>query len=422
MRFSSLDAWLAWQETLHPAEIELGLERVGRVLYSLRPEPPPFALITVAGTNGKGSTVALLEAMLCAAGYRVGAYTSPHLLRYNERVRLQGEAVEDGALCAAFEAVDGARGEIPLTYFEFGTLAAVEIFYRAGVEIALLEVGLGGRLDAVNVLEPDVAVVTTVDLDHAEWLGEDREAVGREKAGIFRAGRPAVCGESSPPQSLLAQAVHLGTPLYRLGEAFGAERRDGEWRWWGPDGRQRHALPLPALRGAAQLDNAATALMALELLAGRFPLDNATVRRGLQAVRLAGRFEVVAGEVPLILDVAHNPQAAARLADNLAAMPCQGRTLAVVGMLGDKDLGGVLARLESAIDLWYPAAPAAGRAAPAARLLEALAAVGVAPAAIHMQPSVDTALAAARASSRPGDRIVVFGSFYTVAEAMAGLL
>lgn len=418
MRFNTLADWLAWQETLHPSAIDLGLERVAAVLHRLHPEPPPFVVIAVGGTNGKGSTVAMLEAILHAGGYRVGAYTSPHLLRYNERVRVDGVEADDAALCEAFERIDRARGEISLTYFEFGTLAALDIFWRGGVEVAILEVGMGGRLDAVNVLDADAALVTTVDIDHAQWLGETREQIAFEKAGIYRSSRPAIFGSLDAPASLLVHAAALGARLYRYGQDYGAEPAGEGWRWWGP-GQVRHTLPLPALRGRSQLQNAAGVLMALATLAVRLPLDQAQIRQGLLAVRLPGRFQVRPGAVTLIFDVAHNPQAAEELAANLAALPCQGRTLAVVGMLADKDMAGALARLRAGVDHWYAAALAVPRGAATAQLVQALHAAGVTAERITACDGVAAALAKAQEAARPGDRVVVFGSFYTVAEALA---
>jgi len=418
MRFNSLADWLAWQETLHPSTIDLGLERVAAVLRRLHPEPPSFAVITVGGTNGKGSTVAMLEAILRAGGYRVGAYTSPHLLRYNERVRLDGREAEDAALCDAFERIDQARGDISLTYFEFGTLAALDIFWRSHVDVAILEVGMGGRLDAVNVLEADAAVVTTVDIDHAQWLGATREAIGFEKAGIYRSGRPAIYGSNGVPQSVLDHAAAIGAQLYRYGVEYGAAVEGEGWYWWG-GGRERHALPLPALRGHSQLQNAAGVLMALDAVAERLPLNQAQIRAGLLAVRLPGRFQVQPGEAVRILDVAHNPQAADELAANLAAMPCTGRTLAVVGMLADKDMAGALAKLRHVVDQWYPGGLNVARGATTAQLTQALVVAGVPTNHITASPDVATALTQVQEAVQPGDRIIVFGSFYTVAEALA---
>jgi len=415
VRFHTLQAWLDWQETLHPSAIELGLERPGRVLTSLGLASPRHIVITVAGTNGKGSSVAMLESILRAAGYRVGCYTSPHLRCYNERIRIDGELVDDVRLCEAFERIDQARGETSLTYFEFGTLAAFEIFDHAGLDVAVLEVGMGGRLDAVNLLDADVALVSAIDVDHAAWLGDDREAIGREKAGIFRHGRPAVCSDPHPPRSLLQHAQELGTPLYCLGEAYRYERQGEGWNWQGPDLR-RDALPLPALRGEFQLQNAAGVLMVLALLAEKLPVAPQHLRQGLHSVTLPGRFQVLPGEVATILDVAHNPQSAAALAANLAAMPVTGRTHAVVAMLADKDLGSVIRHMAGVVDHWYPAGLDVFRGADSATLLAALREQGIVAAAPHA--SVAAALAAARQAARPGDRIVVFGSFYTVAQAV----
>lgn len=415
MRFPTLDAWLAWQETLHPSAIELGLERPGQVLAALGLTSPGHTVITVAGTNGKGSSVAMLEGILLAAGYRVGCYTSPHLLRYNERVRIDGEPVSDEALCESFERIDQARGETSLTYFEFGTLAAMDIFARAGLDVVVLEVGMGGRLDAVNLQDADVALVTAIDVDHAVWLGNDREAIGREKAGIFRAQRPAVCSDPNPPASLLQHARELGTDLYLLGKEFRYAASDASWNWQGPtvsfDG-----LPMPVLRGCFQLQNAAGVVMALTLLEDRLPVSPAQLRQGLHRVSLPGRFQVLPGAVTTILDVAHNPQSAEALAANLEAQPVAGRTHAVVGVLADKDLGGVLGPLRDIIDLWYPASLDVPRGADFLTLQHALAEQG-----LEVErgfDSVSEALVAARACARPGDRIVVFGSFYTVAEAL----
>jgi dihydrofolate synthase/folylpolyglutamate synthase len=413
----TLAQWLAFQEGLNPAGVDLGLDRVQAVRRAMGLGDPPFTVVTVAGTNGKGSSVAMLEAILRAAGYRTATYTSPHLLRYNERVRLGGAEVDDEALIEAFEAVEAARGGIPLTYFEFGTLAVLHLFYRHPPDVAVLEVGLGGRLDAVNVLDPDVALITAVDVDHAAWLGEDREDIGREKAGILRAARPAVCSDPRPPASVVDHAASLGAPLYRLGVAFDYRSTASGWTFRGPS-RVRHALPLPALRGAFQLANAAGVLMVLELLDGRWPVDQQAVRRGLTEVALPGRFQVLPGPVPVVLDVAHNPQAAGSLAATLAAWPVPGRTRAVVGMLADKDVAGVLAALAGRVDAWYLAAPDAARAAPVEVLDQAL---GRAVPGAPRRPfgSVAEALAAARGECGEGDRVLVFGSFHTVAEALA---
>ncbi len=414
MRFATLQEWLDWQETLHPSPMDLGLERVAAVHGRLFSAPLPCPVITVAGTNGKGSTVAMLEAILRAAGYRTGAYTSPHLFRYNERVRLDGGPADDATLCEAFAAVDAARGDTTLTYFEFGTLAALWCFHQAAPEVVILEVGMGGRLDAVNVVDPDVAVITTVDLDHVQWLGGDRDTIAGEKAGILRPGRPAVSSDPDTAAAIVETAAALGAPLHRLGAEYRVrERDDGAWDWLGPDGRARHALPLPALRGAHQVRNAAGALMALELLAPRLPLPQAAVREGLQAVRLPGRLQVEPGAPTVVYDVAHNPQAARTLAAALAAMG-GGPLHAVLAMYADKDIQGVTAPLLPLVEHWHLAPLPPPRGASTRTLAQVLAAAG---ARCSEHASVAAALAAARAAVPAPGRVVVFGSFQTVEAA-----
>ena len=419
MRFNSLVDWLSWQETQHHTLIDLGLERVSAVLQRMGLTQPPHTVITVAGTNGKGSCVALLESIYRAAGYRTGSYSSPHLLRYNERIRVLGVEVDDARLCAAFERVDAARNDTSLSYFEWGTLAAFYILHDAKLDVAILEVGLGGRLDAVNILDPDVAVVTSIGIDHVEWLGPDRESIGREKAGIFRAGRPAVCGDPAPPHSLQARAEQLAAPFYRLQVDFGAQVNDDSWSWWGGSagttGYER--LPFPALQGAFQLQNAATAIMAVELLQARLPVSLATIQQGLTTVSLAGRFQVLPGAVTRIFDVAHNPHGAEVLARTLQEYPCTGRTLAVFAMLADKDIAGVVEAMRESVQHWQLAPLATPRAATAEQIMQAVREHS--PAATHaLSASIGDAWHAALVLARPGDRVVVFGSFYTVAAAM----
>lgn len=416
MRFNSLDEWLRWQESLHPSAIDLGLERPGRVLTAMAIGKPADVVITVAGTNGKGSSVALLEAILLAAGYRVGCYTSPHLQRYNERIRIQGEEMSDEALCQSFERIDQARTDTSLTYFEFGTLAAFDLFSRAGLDVAILEVGLGGRLDAVNLLDADVALVTAIDIDHAAWLGNDREVIAREKAGIFRSDHPAVCSDPLPPDSIADYAKELGTPLYLLGRDYRYRDSSDEWSWYGIM-QQREALPLPALRGRFQLQNAAGVLMVLELLQERVPVAPQHLRQGLLSVSLAGRFQVLPGDIPVILDVAHNPQSAASLAENLGRMPLTGRTLAVIAMLEDKDLASVVSKVAPLVDAWYVAGLDVYRGCDATTLATVVA--DVAEARPQVFSRVAEAYAHARADALSGDRIVIFGSFHTVAEVAA---
>jgi len=363
-----LAAWLDYITAQHPAKIALGLERVCEVMARMGLAPPAFA-ITVGGTNGKGSTCAYLECILRVAGYRTGLYTSPHLLRYNERVRLQGEEASDGAIVRGLARVEAARGGTPLTYFEFGTLAALATFEEAAIDVAVLEVGLGGRLDAVNAVDAGCAIVSSVDLDHQAWLGDDRESIGREKAHIYRPGKPALFGDAQPPASLVAHARAIGAPLQVLGRDFRAIAHEG--RQWDFEGRRgaRRALPMPALRGPWQLANAATALAALDEVADRFPVSLGEVKRGLTSVRLAGRLQVLPGRPQVVLDVAHNPHAARALARGLGEMGFANRTIAVFAMLADKDIAGVVEAVAPRVDRWHVATVANERAAGAEQVV-----------------------------------------------------
>jgi dihydrofolate synthase / folylpolyglutamate synthase len=409
-----LAAWLAWQERLHPVEIDLGLERVRVVLRALGLERPPFRVITVGGTNGKGSCVATLEALALEAGLVTGAYTSPHLVRYNERVRVNGAAASDAVLVDAFEAVEAARGATSLSYFEFGTAAAVEIFRRHGVELAILEVGLGGRLDAVNALEPEVAIVTSVGLDHVEWLGPDRESIGREKGGIFRRGRPAVIGDRDPPASLLAAA---GDDALRIGRDFDWREEGDGWRWQA-GALAFGQLPRGPLAAPALLDNAACAIAAFHACA-LLGVDAGLPARALARMHLVGRLQRIPGEVEWWLDVAHNPDGAAVLAKALAAAPCAGRTLVVIGMMGDKDVERVATALAPRADRWIAVTLPPPRGLDGAALAARLAAEVRGP--IATAATVAAGCAQARREARPGDRIVVCGSFHAVGPALEWL-
>jgi dihydrofolate synthase/folylpolyglutamate synthase len=381
--------------------------------------------VTVGGTNGKGSTCAILESILRCAGYRTGLYTSPHLLRYNERVRIAGAEASDEDLVAAFVAVEDARlaacdargAPVTLTYFEFGTLAALWLFAREALDVLILEVGLGGRLDAVNIVDPDVAVVTSVDIDHVDYLGVTREDIGREKAGIFRARRPAVCADTAPPQSLLAAARDAGAELILAGRDFAFADEATQWRFRGPRG-ERFGLPFPALRGSIQLANAATALAVLDLLYPRLPVGGGAVREGLVTAALPGRFQVLPGRPVTVLDVAHNPQAARTLADALFAMGYHPQTIAVCAMLADKDIESVAAAMRARVDRWFVAPLPGPRGATAERIGGALLAAGVAASAIRRFDDVTSAFAAARDAAGEADRIIAFGSFLTVAAAL----
>lgn len=406
----SLSAWLEYIERQHPQAIALGLDRVIEVSRRLQ-SAIHCPVITVGGTNGKGSTCAMLESILRCAGYRAGLYSSPHLLRYNERVRIGGEEADDAVLCEGFEAVEAVRGEVPLTYFEFGTLAALRVFARAGLDALVLEVGLGGRLDAVNVVDADCAVLTSVAIDHVEFLGDTREAIGREKAGIFRAGRPAVVADPSPPAAVLA----ADAKLLLIGRDFGFNVEGTQWSYWGPGGK-RPGLAWPALRGEVQLRNASAAMTALDALRERLTVPMQDVRRGLAEVTLPGRFQVLPGRPQVILDVAHNPEAAATLAANLSAGGFAPETIGVLGMLRDKDIAGVLRAVAPRVTRWHLATLGGPRGASAAELMQFLRAQEIeAPAFEHA--SVAEALAAAKEEAGENDKIVVFGSFLTVAGA-----
>jgi dihydrofolate synthase/folylpolyglutamate synthase len=411
---TSLAGWLEYIEQLHPKTIALGLDRVQQVRRVLALDPA-FPVITVGGTNGKGSVCAMLEAILDLAGYRVGCYTSPHLLRYNERVRIGRSEAADADLARAFAAVEQARQAVPLTYFEMGTLAAMWLFMQQRVEAAVFEVGLGGRLDAVNAFDADCAVVTSVDIDHVDFLGGDRETIGYEKAGIFRSGRPAVCADPAPPASLTQHAGAIGARLLRIGADFGVTVQDRQWQYWGPRGR-RNALPHPVLRGTPQLANAAAAITALESLRERLPVSVNDLRSGLLRAEIPGRFQVLPGRPAVILDVAHNPQAARALAASLAAMNPRGRTYAVLGMLKDKDIAGVVEALKPAIAHWFIAGLEVARGAGVGDLDEALAQAGVE--ARTRSSDVAAAYTQACDMATENDRILVFGSFYTVATVM----
>lgn len=415
----SLDAWLDYQQRIHPHAIALGLERVREVWRRLGAPAPAPTVITVGGTNGKGSTVAFLEAIAAAAGLRVGAYTSPHLLRYNERARIAGRDLPDAGWIDAFERIEAARGDIALTYFEFGTLAALWQFAQAAIDLAVLEVGLGGRLDAVNIIDADAAIVTTVDLDHEEWLGRDRDSIGREKAGIFRARRPAVVGDAAAPAAVPEHARAIGAQLVLARRDYDWQVLEpGRWRW--RSGDTVLDLPMPALAAPVQLANAAAAIAALHALRARWRWDAVSVASGIAAARASARLQCLAHAPDLYVDVAHNPQAAHALAQWLAANPTPGRTLAVYGALGDKDAAGVVAALAAQVDRWYPAALDAlsPRGLDAAALAQRLAALPRERVAA-VSADVAGALALARAQAGAQDRIIAFGSFFVAAAVLA---
>jgi len=401
---SPLAAWLSYLENLHSKAIDMGLERVSQVAARLDVlKPAPF-VFTVAGTNGKGTTCRTLEAMLMAAGYKVGVYSSPHLVRYTERVRVQNTELAESAHTAAFAEIEAARGEISLTYFEYGTLSALWLFKQAQLDVVILEVGLGGRLDATNIVDPDVAVVTSIALDHTDWLGPDRESIGREKAGIFRGGKPAIVGEPDMPHTIADVAQEKGALLQRRDVDWRYSVTESGWRFEDAKGALEN-LPLPQV----PQPNAATALAALR--ASGLTVNEQAIRDGIQQAILAGRFQIVSESPRLILDVAHNPHAAAYLAGRLKSLPKTGRVLAVIGMLHDKDIGGTLACMESVVDSWYCAPLEGPRGATAEQLMEHLGEG-------KSFASVELAWRAAMADASPEDTVLVCGSFHTVAHVM----
>ncbi|WP_313142514.1 bifunctional tetrahydrofolate synthase/dihydrofolate synthase [Stenotrophomonas sp.] len=414
---TTLADWLDYIERQHPATIDMGLERVRAVATAMGLGAPAKRTIVVGGTNGKGSTVAFIEAIGRAAGWKVGAYTSPHLLRYNERVRIDGEDVEDAALVAAFNTVEAARGGITLTYFEYGTLAALQLFADAGLDLAVLEVGLGGRLDAVNIIDADVSVITTVDIDHAEWLGEDREAIGAEKAGIIRGWKPVILGETDPPSSVLDRAYRLGANAIRGGSDYFYEPIDAQrWRW--RDVGLRMELPTPSLAAPIQLANAGAAIAALRALDR--PVPRAAWAAGIAAARIAGRMQAFERDgVQIRVDVGHNPQAAGQLARALNAEVASGRTLAVYAALQDKDAASVVQALQDSVAQWTLAGLEGPRGQTAQQLQARLADTPAATAALA--DSVEQALQQALAQAERGDRVLVFGSFHTAAAALQWL-
>lgn len=417
MRFNSLSEWLTWQESLNPEAIDLGLDRVSQVVRRLSFSADFFCpVITVAGTNGKGSTVAFAESILHQAKISVGCYTSPHLFKYNERIRINQQAVTDQVLCEAFDIIDQVRGDIPLTYFEFGTLAALVVFRRFNVDVAVLEVGLGGRLDAVNVIDADVAVITSIAIDHIDWLGDDIELIGREKAGIMRAEKPVVAGFFNPPQSLLDYANQLNARLLRLGQDYLYQcLANGIWTLHTPEG-QLDDLPMPNLQGGFQLQNAAAAVVAIESLGLVNPPSHQQISAGLQQAKLAGRYQLIQSGPQVIVDVAHNVQSASMLADLLSEYLVPGKTIAVIAMLSDKDIAGVLEKVSPEVDSWVSAGLDVSRGMGSQNMAQAVRGLHADVKLVACE-TVYEACEQARSQAAEGDRIIVFGSFYTVAEA-----
>jgi dihydrofolate synthase/folylpolyglutamate synthase len=414
----SLPGWLAFIEGKHPHTIALGLERV-KVVSRMLKQAKVCPVILVGGTNGKGSICAMLERILLCAGYRVAVYSSPHILRYNERVRVNGAAVSDSDLCRGFALVEAARAEVPLTYFEYGTLAAWEVFSESNPDVIILEVGLGGRLDAVNIYEPDCAVVSTVDLDHMDFLGKDREKIGYEKAGIYRSGKPAVCGDLMPPSTLLQHVESIGAELKLMGRDFGFVRQEQQWQFWSWVGK-RSGLAHPALRGSIQMNNASIVLATLDAMREMLPVAMQDVRRGLMEVKLPGRFQVIPGKPAVVLDVAHNPQAATVLARSLGDMAFHPNTWAVFGIMADKDMPNVIRAIKSRVSRWLVCGLENPRAASAEMLEKLLIDEGITDPILKF-PAASQAFTHALEAAGEDDRILVFGSFFTVADVMPAL-
>jgi dihydrofolate synthase/folylpolyglutamate synthase len=416
-RFNSLEDWLEWQESIHPREIDLGLERVARVFKVLNPNNVKPPTIIVAGTNGKGSCIAFLESIYRAQGYRVGAYTSPHILKYNERIRIDGQSVNDDVICQAFDRIDGVRNEDSLSYFEFGTLAALDIFWRSDLDVQLLEIGLGGRLDAVNIINADTVLITSICIDHVDWLGETREAIAYEKAGVFREGISAVIGDLNPPEALLSCALEKNTPLYRINKEFSFQKKTNDWDWFYSTNRKREylSLPEPALKGEHQYRNASAVLMATIEMEALLPVSEVSICKGLDSVHLKGRFQLIDSDIPVLLDVAHNPQAVRALVEYLMKMYSDKKIYAVFSMMKDKDIKAVIEIISPVINHWFISPLNSPRAASQAVVQDCFEQNDLENASFGYG-SFSESFQAAQESTEAGDLIVVFGSFYLVAE------
>ena len=419
MHFNSLQDWLAWQEGLHPVTIDLGLERVASVFQRLCPHYQKLPTITVAGTNGKGSCIATLEAIYRAAGFTVGAYTSPHILKYNERIKINGEPVSDDLVCAAFEKIEAVRGETSLSYFEFGTLAALELFRQANVDIQLLEVGLGGRLDAVNIIDPDVAVISSIGIDHEDWLGKTREQIGREKAGIFREAVPAVIGDNDPPLSLQQTAEQKNTPIYFIGKAFNYEKQAEHWYWLKE--HQRVQLPHPVLKGEHQYRNAASILFAIDCLQTKLPVSHEAMIQGLLNVNLSGRFQLIKdGDTQILLDVGHNPEAVKTLVEYLQNTFPEKRIHALFSMMKDKDIAAVLDIMNPVIYDWFFVPLANPRATTEDAMCRIFSQSKIARVSFGFK-NFASAYQAAKSQAKQDDLLLVFGSFLLVSDCLINL-
>ena len=415
MHFDSLKGWLNWQETLHPKSIDLGLERVAKVFSLLKPQGIKPVTITVAGTNGKGSSIAFLEAIYRAQGLSVGAYTSPHIINYNERIKVDGEAVSDRLICASFERIEAVRDNISLSYFEFGTLAALDIFSRSNLDIQLLEVGLGGRLDAVNIIDTDAAIVTSISIDHTAWLGETREAIAYEKAGIFRANTTAITGELDPPKSLIDCARQKQTTLLRLGHEFTYSKTDNSWAWHS-EGSHLNDLPPPQLKGEHQYRNASSVLAAIQFLQAKIAVSESAIRQGLNSVNLLGRFQLIESNPPVLLDVSHNPQAAQALVEYLQLEFKQTPVHAVFTMMSDKDIAGVISLMQPFIKHWYISPLDNPRTSKETDLKKVFQQCNINQISLGFKDFLTAYLAAKENALTEQGIILIFGSFFLVSE------
>lgn len=419
-RFDSLLDWLKWQEGFHPRAIDLGLKRAASVFKSLNPDAVKPPTVIIAGTNGKGSCIAYLESIYRAQGYRVGAYTSPHILKYNERIRIDGESVSDELICQAFERIDAVRDNISLSYFEFGTLAALDIFWRSELDVQLLEVGLGGRLDAVNIIDADTSLITSISVDHVDWLGETREAIAFEKAGIFRKNTPAIIGDLNPPTSLSEQAIKMHTPLLTINQEFNFQQTGENWEWT-CSGNNKHkysALPPPGLKGKHQYQNAASVLMAVTEMQRLLPVSEQSIHSGLQSIQLKGRFQLIEGDIPILLDVAHNPQAVTALVDYLESDFPDKKIHAVFAMMKDKDITSVIDIIKSRINHWFFTPLNNSRAASEDLMQDCFSQCKVSDVTFGFK-DFSEAYRAAERKAKEGDLILVFGSFFLVSEFLA---
>lgn len=416
MHFDSLKGWLDWQESLHPLAIDLGLERAALVFHVLNPDCVKPPTITVAGTNGKGSCIAFLEAIYRAQGYRVGAYSSPHILKYNERIKINGLPVSDELICEAFTRIESVRGNTSLSYFEFGTLAALDIFRRSSLDVQLLEVGLGGRLDAVNIVDPNVSLIASIGIDHVDWLGSTREAIALEKAGIFRAETPAIIGDCDPPKSLLQSALDKDARLYCLGKDFGFKKHSTNWDWLAGD-RHICQLPEPGLKGEHQYRNASSAILAVELLAKSLPVSDRSIRIGLQNSHLLGRFQLINDRIPVLLDVGHNPEAVKTLVDYLKMTFPGKRIHAIFSMMKDKDIASVLEIMNPVVYDWFFAPLANPRAATEPFMRKIFSQSPVTRVSFGFTGFAE-AFNKAQSQSTENDLLLVFGSFFLVSDCL----